>query len=54
MMAVDAHLAGEDTSRAGVLLRDISMERPIIVQSGNGTHSPFAALHKFGSYRGVF
>jgi hypothetical protein len=21
-------------------------------ESGPGTHSPFAALHKFGSYRG--
>jgi hypothetical protein len=35
-MAVDAHLAGDDRSRAGVLSRDISMERPTIVQSGCG------------------
>ena len=35
-MAVDAHLASEDTSHAGVLSRDISMEPLTIVQSGNG------------------
>src|SRR5262245_56352693 len=37
MMAVDADLAGEDASRAGVLSRDISMARLTIVQSGYGT-----------------
>ena len=51
-MAVDVHLAGEDASRAGVLSRDISMERLTIVQSGYGISLP-VQVHRLEYQRTV-